>query len=94
MNDEDDDSMAANPEPHVTTGYTSRKRREEHGEWVMRFEPRPPTRPEPKPHVKNCKQCKAEVAILHAIGPRIEREYCGKCQGDANRARMEGRYWP
>lgn len=95
MSDEEDDSMAANPEPpRVETGYAARKRREQYGEWVMRWEPRAPEPPQPKPTEMFCKQCKEKTSTLHSIHPEIRRLWCGKCQGQANRARMEGRNWP
>ena len=90
-NDDEDDSMAANPEPpRVDAGYAAANphRRtntnEKHGKWVMQFVPEDPRRPEPRPQAKHCRKCNAEVAILHSVGNSINRTVCGKCQGEFN----------
>jgi hypothetical protein len=94
--DDEDDSMAANPEPpRIEAGYGDvrgprrRERPGEHGRWVIRFVPEDPRRPEPPPAAKVCEICKAEVTILHSLHPDFRRKVCGECQGRANRDRMQ-----
>lgn len=74
MLDDEDDSLAANPEP------PRRRKHEPHGIWVPVFRETPPTAPhETGPKV--CRGCQKQTPILHSIAPDIRREFCGECQG-------------
>lgn len=87
--DDEDDSMAANPEaPHSSAGYVDtlaeRRRAKAGGQWVPVFRPGA-ERPATMPTVKHCRGCKGPTPILHSISPGIVREYCGACQGKSHR---------
>jgi hypothetical protein len=76
---DEDDSMAANPEP------VRRSKRDADGQWIPVFRDTPKTAPVVTASAKVCRDCRATVAILHSIAPGIVREFCGECQGRANR---------
>lgn len=93
MRDDEDDTMAANPEPpRIATGYAdttaprSRKPRGERaGRWEVVFVDGKDAGEAPVIGGKQCRGCPAVVAILHSIAPGIRREYCGECQGRSHR---------
>lgn len=100
LEDDIDDSMAANPEPATTRGdlgygdtlapRSRRPRGDRDGRWVVEFRegdaPRPATASAPK----TCRQCGAAVTILHSVGDAVMRTHCGDCQGQYNRDRIGG----
>lgn len=81
--DDEDDSMAANPEaPRIAQGYqttTEPRRKDKPGYWDVVWRDAKPAN-DARP-VKQCRGCKEPTAILHSIAPEIRREYCGTCQG-------------
>lgn len=95
MSDDEDDLMAANPEPpRIEAAYGDcrghrKPKRDERGRWVMQWVVDEPLPPGPAPGVKICASCKAEVTILHPLAPDFRRTVCGTCQGVANRDRMQ-----
>lgn len=88
---DDDDSMAANPEP-IDIGQRRRKATGVDGHfkviWVDGKNPNQPAAP-----AKVCRECHQPASVLHQDprANRVDREVCGACQGRINRDRMGGR---
>lgn len=90
VEDDDDDSMAANPEPRVDAGYGDvrgpRRRSEKtEGRWVVQYVEGPPEQAPVAGALKEFAHCQAKVGILHAFGTHLARTICGECQGVHNR---------
>jgi hypothetical protein len=60
-------------------------KREERGEWVPVW--REAVAPTAAVAGRTCRGCQQPASVLHSIDPEIRREYCGECQGQANRRR-------
>ncbi len=58
--------------------------KEPEGQWVPAFQAGPVAAKATATAAKECRKCKAMTGVLHSIAPHIEREYCGKCQGESN----------
>lgn len=95
--DDIDDSMAGNPEPHRELGYTTTtepRRRQPNGagHWEIVWRDAvdgitPITAAAAIP--RKCRMC-GELdpsGVLHSLGSDIKRNVCGRCQGQANRGR-------
>ena len=88
MRDDEDVSMAANPEPDFTAPrHRVPPRGSKSGHWGVAWIEGVDA--SPLEHgSKKCRDCNEPTAILHAVGNDNRRTHCGKCQGKWNRGRM------